>query len=124
MPRRGRIVVRCYGYPGRNNGDLGFYPRCVDLDLVVWRPTVNQARSALKEQILLHLETLRDLVKEGKDIRHLLPRRAPLAIVFGFDVVVALVSVRGVARAFRMTFREIFADRRDVDPGSLNLSPA
>jgi hypothetical protein len=64
-------------YPGRNDGKLGYYAICIDLNLVTWRPTIGGASESLMDAVRGYLETVSKLSEEGTDWRELVPRPAP-----------------------------------------------
>lgn len=67
------IVLRCYALPRMHQGELGFQAQCIDLDLTVWRPTLDDARRQLEIQISGYLRTIRS----EEEFEQLIPRRSP-----------------------------------------------
>ena len=74
--RKDELVLRCFGYPGKNDGKEGYYAVCIDLSLVTWRPTITEAKKSLAEAVHGYLDTVIDLAKEGADVSHMVPRKA------------------------------------------------
>lgn len=72
------LVFRCFGYPGKNNIMDGYYTECIDLDLITWRPTIDEAIDSLNDAICGYLETVLKLHEQGEDVEHLLLRKSPL----------------------------------------------
>lgn len=56
--------LRCVAYEAKNNGTVGYYAVCIDLNLTTWRPTLGQAKSSLDQAIQGYLETSFDVKKE------------------------------------------------------------
>lgn len=71
------VVLRCVGYPGKSDNKDGFYATCIDLNLVTWRPTRDEAEKSLNKAILGYIDVLSELAVEGNDCRDLFPRRSP-----------------------------------------------
>lgn len=68
------VVVRCVAFPSRSEGKPGYLAQCIDLDLAVWRPTLEQAKEQLEEQIIGYAET----IESEEEFNQLIPRQAPL----------------------------------------------
>ena len=52
-PNAEPIILRCFAYRGRG----GYYAECVDLDILVWRETLQEAIEDLNEAIEGHVST-------------------------------------------------------------------
>lgn len=68
------VVLRCLVFPRQNTGRSGYLAQCIDLDLTVWRPTVDGAIRHLTEQIQGYIET----IQSEEDFDMLVPRRSPI----------------------------------------------
>jgi hypothetical protein len=71
-----KLILRCVAYPKTVDGQDGFIAACIDLNLVAWRPKLQDARKTLMDAIQGYLETVSDLVKEEQDLKGLVPRRS------------------------------------------------
>jgi hypothetical protein len=67
------LVFRCIAYPHTLESVPGYYAQCIDLDLMVWRPTFQDARHELGEQIRGYIES----IHSKQDFENLVPRKAP-----------------------------------------------
>jgi hypothetical protein len=67
------MVFRCYGYHTRYGSWIA---SCIDLTLMVERPSMQESIQALHEEIGLYLESVKD-IQDKESILHLLPRPAP-----------------------------------------------
>lgn len=63
------IVLRCYSWPTKE----GFLAECIDLDIIVRRPTARQAYDALNEAVFGHLKA----AWEQGWLEELVPRKSP-----------------------------------------------
>ena len=105
--KRVNFSVRCFGYPGTNDGNPGYYAVCVDLNLVTWRSTPQEAKKSLEDAIGGYLETVAKLSEQGVDWRTLIPRPAPL---WPYRVMYRFVALRKV---FSRTPRQQNLRRQD-----------
>lgn len=100
-PKEGLLVLHCFGYPGKNGDEQGYYAVCIDVGIVTWRPTFVEARASMDDAIRGYLETVLETAKEGDDIRKLVYR--PVAFFpyrlryLSISVLVALL--RGISDA-------------------------
>ena len=67
------LVLRCIAYPGRNLDEEGYYGHCIDLDLMVFRPKIEDAMAEIEEQILGYFDNIHSL----EEFNALVPRPAP-----------------------------------------------
>lgn len=73
-----KIALRCFAYPGKNEGQQGYYAVCIDLNLHTWRPTAKEARNSLNDAILGYIETAVELSENEEAFKTMLQRPAPL----------------------------------------------
>lgn len=69
-----KMSLRCYGYRTRHGT---WKASCIDLSLMVERPSKEESIQALGEQIALYLESVID-TEDVESISSLLPRPAPV----------------------------------------------
>jgi len=67
------MVLRCYGYRTWHGSWIA---SCIDLTLMVERPSMQESIQALHEQIFLYLQSVLD-AEDKESISYLLPRLAP-----------------------------------------------
>ena len=72
--------LRCFGYPGTNNGEKGVFGHCLDLNLEVWRHTSIEAIDALNEQIQGYVEASAEIAESQEEFEELLYRPAPIRV--------------------------------------------
>lgn len=71
------IVLRCYGHPGTKEGVEGHYAVCIDLNLVTWRESPQEAQKSLMDAVHGYLQTAAEVAESPKEFENLLSRRAP-----------------------------------------------
>jgi hypothetical protein len=71
VPRK--MDVRCYGYKTRRRT---WVASCIDLSLMVERPSMEESIHALHDQIVLYVQSVLD-TEDKESISYLLPRQAP-----------------------------------------------
>lgn len=71
------VILRCYGRPGKHNGDPGYYAVCIDLNLVTWRKTSKEAHDSLMESIEGYVETAIEVAENPQELESLLSRKSP-----------------------------------------------
>jgi hypothetical protein len=71
-----RLVLRVRGY-GRRTKRGTWIAACIDLDLIVERPSFEEAKEALWEQVCSYVKAVAD-TDDKKSIARLLDRPAPL----------------------------------------------
>jgi hypothetical protein len=59
-----RFAFRCYAYPATNGGKSGYYAICIDLNLITWRTTSEEARASLNDAIYGYFETVMELAQD------------------------------------------------------------
>jgi|SRR5690242_2562310 len=97
-----RVVLRCYAYAGKNNEQEGWYAACIDLGIVTWRPTLQEAKKSLNDAMIGYVQSVNNLIREGKDTEHLIPRRAPFwPYYFGYYVARVINFVPNLNHALR-----------------------
>ena len=69
-----KMSLRCYGYRTRHGTWIA---SCIDLSLMVERPSKEESIEALLEQMMLYVESAID-AKDVESISYLLPRPAPV----------------------------------------------
>lgn len=95
------MKIRCYAYRTRQKTWIA---SCIDLSLMVERPSLEGSLQALHEQIELYVQDVLDT--EDKDsISYLLPRPAPWRDFAVYYLISLIVRLRGVFRA--PVFKEI-----------------
>lgn len=67
------IVLRCLVYPGLNLEEEGYFAHCIDLDLMVFRPAIEDAMSELEESMRGYFEGIHSI----DEFRAMVPRPAP-----------------------------------------------
>ena len=68
-----KMVIRCYGY---RTGHGTWIASCIDLSLMVERPSMEESLQALHEQIMLYVQSVLDTA-DKESFSYLLPRPAP-----------------------------------------------
>lgn len=72
-----RLVLRVRGYGRRTNRGT-WIAACIDLDLIVERSSIEEAKAALREQICSYIKAVVD-TDDKESIHRLLDRPAPLS---------------------------------------------
>ncbi len=67
-----KINIRCYGYRTWHGS---WVASCIDLSLMVERPSMEESIKALQEQIILYIQSVLD-TEDKESIYYLLPRPA------------------------------------------------
>ena len=67
------IASRCYGYKTRRGSWIA---SCIDLSLMVERSSLEESKDALREQIILYIQSVLD-TEDKESLAYLLPRPAP-----------------------------------------------
>lgn len=67
------LVLRCLAYPKSQRNEPGYLAQCIDLDLTVWRPDLEESVDALNEQIVGYF----DSIQTKNEFEQLVPRPAP-----------------------------------------------
>ena len=77
-----KIIIRCYGYRTAHGTWIA---SCIDLSLMVERPSKEESVQALHDQILLYVQSVLD-TEDKESISYLLPRPAPWKdyMMYGF----------------------------------------
>jgi len=68
-----KMDIRCYGYRTRHGTWIA---SCIDLSLMVERPSREESLQALHDQIVLYVQSVLD-TEDKESISYLLPRPAP-----------------------------------------------
>ena len=94
-----KMMFRCYGYRTRHGTWIA---SCIDLSLMVERPSMQEGIQALQEQIELYLQSIQDI----EDKRHLLPRLAPWQERLLYQFITIACRFKRVCRGFAFNFKK------------------
>jgi hypothetical protein len=90
------LKLRCYGYKTRQGA---WVASCLDLSLMVERPSMEESIKALHEQIVLYVRSVLDT--EDKDsISYLIPRIAPWQDQVFYHLIAMICRFRSICRNF------------------------
>ena len=94
------ILLRCYGYKTRHGS---WITSCIDLSLMVERPSLEESRQALHEQIDLYIESVLDT--EDRISFLLIASQSPMAgdnslpfISFACTIACKIIKFEGICR--------------------------
>ncbi len=71
--RKAPLVLRCVSYSGNNLETPGYFAECIDLNLMVWRPSMREAINELNQQLIGYLESM----ESEEEFEQLVLRKAP-----------------------------------------------
>jgi hypothetical protein len=97
-----KMVFRCYGYRTRGGTWIA---SCIDLSLMVERPSMQEGIKALHEQIDLYLQSVQDIEDKGS-ISYLLPRLSPWRERLFYHIIATACRFRGVCRNLAFNSKE------------------
>lgn len=85
------IVLRCFGYPGMNGGEKGFYAVCIDLNLVTWRLSPVTAKESLDKAIKGYIETAINFSDTPTEFEELINKSSPF---FPYRLMYHLIAIK------------------------------
>lgn len=88
---RHKIPLRCYGYRSRSGSWIA---SCIDLSLMVERPSMEESIKALQEQIILYIQSVLD-TEDKESISYLLPRPAPFREKLVYQLIALACRFKG-----------------------------
>lgn len=104
------ITLRCYLWPTKE----GCYAECIDLDIVVQRPTAHEAREALNDAVFGYL---RAALEQGW-FEQLVPRKSPLRRRLAYH----LRFIRAAACSWLHGVESFFSMRATIKDGQLQYA--
>ena len=102
--RRTELRLRCFGYPGTNNGEKGVFGHCLDLNLTVWRRTSLQAIDALNEQIQGNIEASAEIAESQDEFEELLYRPAPIRVQLRYFYISVIFMIPRISKTSKDFF--------------------
>lgn len=119
---KGRIELRlrCFGYPGKNNGVEGFFGHCIDLNLTVWRSRYDEIVDAVNEQVQGYLEAVAQTAESHEEFEQLLHRPSPIAIRARFHMYGLVLAIPRIIKWFKGVF--LFTSEKEVPALQLSHS--
>lgn len=97
-----KMNIRCYGYRTRNGSWIA---SCIDLSLMVERPSRQESIQALQEQIALYVKSVLD-TEDKKSISYLLPRPAPWREKFIYQLISMACRFKRICKGTAFNFQE------------------
>ena len=98
------LKLRCYGYRTRSGAWIA---SCLDLSLMVERPSMEESIKALQEQIGLYVHSVLD-TEDKNSISYLLPRPAPWRDQALYRFIALICHFRRICKRFAFNFKEEF----------------
>lgn len=86
-----KISIRCYGY---RTWQGSWIASCIDLSLMVERPSMEESIKALQEQIILYIQSVLD-TGDKESISYLLPRPAPFRERLFYQLIAIACRIKG-----------------------------
>lgn len=86
-----KINLRCYGY---RTWQRTWVASCIDLSLMVERPSMEESIKALQEQIILYIQSVLD-TDDKESISYLLPRPAPFREKLFYQLIAIACRLKG-----------------------------
>jgi len=96
------MVLRCYGYRTRAGSWIA---SCIDLTLMVERPSMQESIQALHEQIDLYLQSVQD-IEDKEAISYLIPRLAPWRERLSYKLIAIVCHFERLCRESYFKFKE------------------
>lgn len=97
-PQTPKIIrLRCYGYPTRQGSWIA---SCIDLSLMVERPSMEESVQALQDQILLYIESVFD-TEDKESISRLLSRPSPWYEKLHYYFIGSICRFHKICKGFR-----------------------
>jgi hypothetical protein len=97
-----KIEIRVYGYRTRRGTWIA---SCIDLSLMVERPSMQESIQALKEQIVLYVRSVLD-TDDKESISYLLPRPAPWREKLFYQLIALACRFKGICKGTAFNFKE------------------
>jgi hypothetical protein len=97
-----KMNVRCYGYRTRSGSWIA---SCVDLSLMVERPSMQESIKALQEQIVLYVRSVLD-TEHKESISYLLPRPAPWSEQLLYQLISMACRFKRICKGTAFNFTE------------------
>lgn len=87
------LVLRCFGFRGTNKGRKGFYAACLDVGVVTFRPTLEEAKKSLDDAVIGYIESAYEISDSKDEFLNLLNRPLPFYPWFLKFNILSAVSV-------------------------------
>ena len=71
------LVLQCFGFKGKNGNEVGYYAACVNIGLITFRPTFEEAKNSLEDAIFGYIETAVEQSTSEEDLDNLLHQPLP-----------------------------------------------
>jgi hypothetical protein len=97
-----KMIFRCYGY---RTWQGSWIASCVDLSLMVERPSLEESMEALRDQIVLYVQSVLD-TSDKDSIGHLLPRPVPWPEMFIYKFIATVCTFQRICRKYAFKFKE------------------
>lgn len=98
------INLRCYGY---RTWSGAWIASCIDLSLMVERPSMQESIQALQEQIILYIQSVLD-TEDKKSISYLLPRPAPWHEKLIYHLVSMACRFKRICKGTAFNFEKVY----------------
>lgn len=97
-----KINIRCYGYRTWHGS---WVASCIDLSLMVERPSMEESIKALQEQIILYIQSVLD-TEDKESIYYLLPRPAPFREKLIYQFIAMACRFKTICKRAAFNFEE------------------
>ncbi len=97
-----KINIRCYGYRTWHGS---WVASCIDLSLMVERPSMEESIKALQEQIILYIQSVLD-TEDKESIYYLLPRPAPFREKLFYYFIAMACKFKRVCKGLVFNFKK------------------